>query len=124
MSHLFVASDGDLHDTRMPDWCAHPIRRHFSRHATDIRTTAELRATLRAGGFAWPGGYPLYLLCHDGGTLCFDCAREPRHLRQILEAIHHKQSDGWRVIACAVNYEDAELFCEQCSKQIEPAYGD
>jgi hypothetical protein len=32
---------------------------------------SELKSILRAGPYAWPGGYPLYFLTIDGGTLSF-----------------------------------------------------
>lgn len=118
-AHLFVSScDGALHDTREQDWHKKPLRQRFRFHHTAIHTMTEFKATLRAG--AWPGGYPLYLICSDGAALCFKCAR--KEVRNILEAIDRKDGSGWRVVACDINYEDCDLHCEHCSKPIESAY--
>lgn len=61
--------------------------------------------------FAWPGGYPLYYLDTQGSTLCPECANE---------------NDGYSapLAEMGINYEDANLFCDNCSKQIASAYGD
>jgi hypothetical protein len=87
----------------------------------DVRTMAQFKATLRNGAYAWPGGYPLYLICSDGGPLCFACGR--KEARNILEAIDRKDGSGWRVTCCDINYEDNDLRCEHCGEQIESAYG-
>jgi hypothetical protein len=118
--HLFESS-GQLFDTRDPRWSSKPLRAIYSQGNREIRTTAEYKATLRNGAFAWPGGYPLYLICSDGAALCFACGR--KELRNILEAIRDKDQSGWRVVACDINYEDSDLYCDHCSKPIESAYG-
>ena len=121
-NHLFACDDGALYDTRNPAWSRlAPLRQTFRRHYREIRTSAEFKATLRAGAFAWPGGYPLYFIMSDGGALCFACGR--KELRYILPAIASRANDGWRAIACDINYEDQECYCDNCSKQIESAYG-
>lgn len=71
--------------------------------------------------FAWPGGYPLYYLCTDGGVLCPDCAN--REIALIDEAIKNPGCDKqWELIGVDINYEDTSLYCDHCSKQIESAY--
>ncbi|MGY2987683.1 hypothetical protein [Bradyrhizobium sp. USDA 4508] len=121
--HLFVACDGDMFDTRRSDWSRQrPLRPGYSRSHREIRSVADLKATLRAGAYAWPGGYPMYLLCSDGAALCFQCAR--KNARSIYESIGERLNDGWRVVGCDINYEDNSLFCEDCSQQIESAHGD
>lgn len=87
-----------------------------------ISTGAQLRATLRAGASTWPGGYPLYFVTSDGGALAFDTVRD--NLSSVLDAIRTKSSDGWRVVACEVNYEDAELYDDHTGEKIESAYGE
>ena len=86
-----------------------------------INSVAEYKAILRNGPYAWPGGYPLFLLCDDGGTLCYACGK--KEVRQIFSAIADKRRDGWRVVACDANWEDTELTCDHCGKAIELAYG-
>jgi hypothetical protein len=89
LDHFFVSDcDGALHDTRMVDWSRTPLRPNYRRTHPEIRNVADFKATVRAGGFAWPGGYPLYLICSDGGSLCFDCAR--KEARYIIPSIADK----------------------------------
>lgn len=121
-NHLFVAScDGGLYDTRIPQWSHHAIRPVYCRTFSEITNTLQLRATLRAGGYAWPGGYPMFLICNDGAALCFDCAR--REYRQCAYSIRHAIDDGWRIVGCAINDENPGLYCDHCSKGIPSSYG-
>jgi hypothetical protein len=86
-----------------------------------INNIRELRCAAR-NPYAWPGGYPTYFLCDDGAALCHACLSKER--RNIIHSVHHKQNDGWRVVALDINYEDSDLTCAHCDKQIESAYGD
>lgn len=119
MKNVTRLSDGSLvrrvgvFTTVRENYCVH---RHF------IRTTLDMRATLRAGPFTDPGGYPLYFLTSDGGTLCFKCARA--EYRNVSSAIKDGVDDGWRVEFCEANYEDSELYCSHCNERIESAYAE
>lgn len=84
--------------------------------------TIEIKKQLRNGAFAWPGGYPLFFLTSDSAALCFSCVR--KEWRQVVWDKIHKCSTGWNIEACTVNWEDAELTCDHCSKHIESAYAD
>ncbi len=120
--HLFIANDGDMFDTRNPVWSHNkPLRAGYRRTYSEIRTVANFKATLRNGAYAWPGGYPMYLITSDGAALCFDCAK--KNARNIFDSIDRRSGDGWRVVACDINYEDTALFCDNCSDMIESAYG-
>jgi hypothetical protein len=79
-AHLFVSSDnGDLFDTRLPQWSTgKPLRYGYKGTFPHIDSTHRFKATLRAGAFAWPGGYPLFLICDDGGA--------PRNILQSIAA--------------------------------------
>ena len=114
----FIHSDGSL---RVEGRCGVVTREGYRGHCAEIRTTQQLRATLRAGKYTSLGSYPVYLYTSDGAALCFDCARE--EYRQVSRAIREKASDGWRVVGCDVNYESTDLYCDQCNKSIESAYG-
>lgn len=117
--HLFVSSaDGALYDTRRPNWSRNaPLRPHYRATSREICSTSDLRATLRAGPFAWPGGYTLAFVMGDGDTLCFDCARA--EYRQLSEAIRQKARNGWRPLAVACEADsDEECACAHCSKTI------
>lgn len=68
--------------------------------------------------YAWPGGYQIYYVCQDGGTLCPACANE------------HASKSGdewdpqWNVVGADVNYEDPSLYCDHCNARIESAYAE
>lgn len=122
-AHLFVSAvDGALHDARRPDWASTPLRPVFSRHFRQISTTAQLKATLRAGEHAWPGGYPLYFITSDGAALSFEGVRE--NLRHVLDSIRTRSNDGWRVVACEVNWENSAVYCDATGKHIPSAHGE
>jgi hypothetical protein len=88
-------------------------REVYARHYREIRNGAELRASIRAGAYAWPGGYALAFLASDGGAICFDCAR--RELRSITWSIRHRVSDGWRIVGIAGEHEtDEACHCDHC----------
>ncbi|NQV21854.1 MAG: hypothetical protein HQ511_10615 [Rhodospirillales bacterium] len=123
MNHLFNSDvDGSLYDTRVSGWSAlPPLRENYCWTHGDIKTTSDLKATLRAGAWAWPGGYPLYFITNDGGALSFKTVRE--ELPLILSAIQDNDSGGWRVVACAVNWEDSDLLDDHTGEPIQSAYG-
>jgi hypothetical protein len=86
-----------------------------------IDTINHFRAAMRHGPYAWPGGYPCYLITADGGVLSFQAARANR--RAILESIaSDSRRDGWRVVAMAINWEDSTLYCDDSGAHIECAY--
>ncbi len=74
----------------------------------------------KANSYAWPGGYPLFYLCSDSGTLCPECVTKNRS--QVFRSTHERSHDGWAVEAIDVNWE-SEMYCDNCSKEIESAYG-
>lgn len=120
--HLFCDScAGSLFDTRMPNWSANPVRAIYSRTFSRINSTLELRATLRAGAYAWPGGYPMFFITSDGAALSFESVRA--EYAQCARSTRDKARDGWQIVACDVNWENAELTCEHSGKPIESAYG-
>ena len=72
--------------------------------------------------FAWPGGYTLFIVMRDGEALCTACAHTNYAL--ISEAtILETPGDDWQAVGPEVNWEDIELTCCHCSKNIESAYG-
>ncbi len=71
--------------------------------------------------YAWPGGYPLFVILNDGAALCTDCAK--KELGLIVTSTAQQLRDGWQAAGVAVNWEDVELTCDHCSQVIECAYG-
>ncbi len=87
-----------------------------------INSVSEFRRAYHAGPYAWPGGYPCYFITSDGAALSYKAAKTER--RNILEAIAHKQNDGWRVVGVDINWEDSELYCDHTGERIESAYAE
>lgn len=97
-------------------------RENFAMTHGRINSGRDYRATLRAGPYAWPGSYPLILVCDDGAALCFDCGRS--EASQILRAIRGNERNGWRVIGCQVHWEGPAEECAHCGRSIPSAYGE
>lgn len=87
-----------------------------------INTVSDYKATLRQGEFAWPGGYQCYLVTSDGAALCYTCGKA--EFRNVISSIKHRQNDGWRCVGADINWEDNDLCCDHCGKQIPAAYGE
>lgn len=121
-AHLTIGSDFALYDMRKQPKFGQPLRPRFQWTFKNIATGAELRSTIRGGEFTFPGGYPLYFITSDGGALSFDTVR--KNLRSVIWSIRNQCDDGWRVVACDINYEDAELTDDHTGEQIESAYAE
>lgn len=87
-----------------------------------INTPSEFGRALKQGAYAWPGGYPLFFITSDGAALCFKCAESEG--KRICDSLREHASDGWRVEAADVNWEDAGLYCDHCGGRIESAYAE
>lgn len=118
MLSTFIADSGDL--VRKSD--CKVLREKYSYTFSKINNRHELRATIRAGGYVWPGGYPAFLIFADGEACCFDCAK--KEYARIARDMHEGYDASFKIVACDVNYEDAALTCAHCGKQIESAYGE
>jgi len=71
--------------------------------------------------YAWPGGYPMYLVTSDSACLCPACVKS--QWRSIVgAALSHDTCSGWHPGAADINWEDAELYCDHCGGHIEAAY--
>lgn len=76
----------------------------------------------QANSYAWPGGYPIFYVTTDGAALCPRCMTAER--KQIVRSTVENSRDGWNVSGQDVNWEDSELYCDNCSKRIESAYAE
>jgi hypothetical protein len=72
--------------------------------------------------YAWPGGYPMYLVMMDGEAVCMNCAAKNEEL--ILRATNDGYEKDWIAVAIDVNWEDPDLLCTNCNERIESAYGE
>lgn len=113
--HLFATDDGALYDTRRQDWHKlPPLRPVYSRHFVEIDTTAQFKASLRAGGHTFPGGYTLAFITADGGAICFECAE--KEARLILDSIRGRYHDGWQVNGLInADEHDGATRCDHCN---------
>ncbi len=65
--------------------------------------------------YSFPGCYPLFYLDAENSALCPSCA---------TKALADYICPAFRPVTAGINYEDTSLYCDQCSKVIESAYGD
>jgi hypothetical protein len=121
-THFMVGGDGSLFDTRQENWYSNPIRANYQQQHRAINTVADLKATLRAGQYAWPGGYPLYFITSDGAALSFQTVRAEFGL--VVDSVRECLADGWQVVACDVNWEEFDLIDDHSGNPIESAYGE
>ena len=85
-------------------------------------TLAKVKDAIR-NKYAWPGGYPMFLVMEDGEALSIDAAREC--WREIVGAhLRPQYLDQWQVAAVAINWEDSQLYCAHSGAKIESAYGE
>lgn len=84
---------------------------------------AAIKGRLRAGKYAWPGGYPIFFITTDGGALSFEAVREC--WREVVAAHLTKDTGcGWAIAAAEINWEDGELTCDHTGERIESAYAE
>jgi hypothetical protein len=85
--------------------------------------STELKNFIRSGGYAWPGGYPCFLLMADGEVIDAKAARE--RYREVLGALRRgdTRSDCYSV-GVEVHWEGAPLVCAHSGREIPSAYGD
>ena len=78
---------------------------------------------MRAGPYAWPGGYPCFLVTGDGESMSFEGARE---LFGAIAANYLSGDPGadeqWQIIGCQINWEDTDLRCADTGKTIPAAH--
>lgn len=58
------------------------------------------------------GSYPIFYLNERDEVLCPGCAAT------------EVEDEGQLMAACDVNWEDPDLFCDECSERIESAYAE
>lgn len=93
----------------------------------EIHNARQLRDAIANGPYAWPGGYPLFFVMADGGTLCPGCAFSHRGFMAAGLSDRRKfgmAPDTWTPAAIDINYEDPELYCDHCELRIESAYAE
>lgn len=66
--------------------------------------------------YAWPGGYPLFYYTKDGGVL------SPRAANSELARTLDPNDECFFIVACEINYEDPDLWCDHTNERIPSAY--
>lgn len=122
--YFFVSdSDGGLYDTRKINWHAFPpLRPNYKKHPRTVNSTGDLKASLRVGDYAWPGGYEIVYITSDGALLCGDCVR--KNIRSCFWSLRANCSDGWEIsgvrmeaVSAENSSEDCRSRCENCNKE-------
>lgn len=86
-----------------------------------LKNSIENVQYFAANAYMWPGGYPMYALCADGGILCHTCMKKEG---QVIGDEDGYIDSQWHVIAADINYEDPQLYCDHCGMRIESAYSE
>lgn len=84
---------------------------------TTQSNSLRIARSIAANPYSWPGGYPQYAIADDGAPICHHCCKDEE--RQIATTTG---TDGWCLIAAAVNWEDQDLRCSNCNTVIPSAY--
>ena len=79
----------------------------------------NLRDELIKYPYAFPGGYPRFAVTNDGAAICHDCCKKQSECIGFTSG-----NDGWRLVGLEINWEDPQLYCDNCSVRIESAYAD
>lgn len=89
-------------------------------HYSVIDNTRKLKALIREGRYAFPGGYAVIPYTSDGGILCLDCIKE--NISNCLWSIRNSVSDGWRVVGLDTYHgeeDNGQVVCDNCGKDWE-----
>jgi|ERR1700743_135009 len=87
-------------------------------------TLREIKKALRAGKYAWPGGYPLYFITTEGEALSFEAVR--KGWRNVVASVagYAGGDSTWHITAIDTNWEDGALYCAESGERIESAYAE
>jgi hypothetical protein len=85
--------------------------------------TKDLKAFIRSGGYAWPGGYPTVLQMADGEYIDAQSARENyRRIRDCMRTPCGADPD-WTPVEVVAHWEGEPIICAHSGRAIESAYG-
>jgi hypothetical protein len=118
-AHLSVSCDGALlRARRLPCFDLVVVRENYERHHREIKTVADLKACLRAGKYAWPGGYACYFITSDGAVLSFETVR--REFAVVAYAVKAHHNSGWQVVGlgCTADCDETPV-CDHTGKEID-----
>lgn len=70
--------------------------------------------------YAFPGGYPKFLVMNNSECLRHNCAKE--NYKLIVRSTGFDYFDSWQAYVVEINWE-SEISCSHCGDVIESAYG-
>ncbi len=82
----------------------------------------KIRASLKEGRYTSLGCYPKFYLTSDGGVLSHESVND--NWARIVRAIVRDEKDGWQIVGVDVNWEDADLYCDDTGERIPSAYAE
>ena len=104
---LMVSESGDL--VALDDFRV--IREKYSYHFREIKNVRQFHSSLRAGKYAWPGGYELFF-CIAGDSICWDWVKE--NLNRERENVRQYSA----VLCGSHETEPEQFFCCDCNKDL------
>jgi hypothetical protein len=82
-----------------------------------------IKARLREGRWAWPGGYPVAFLAENGDVLSWEAVRWS--WRAVVRAhVRKARWDDWAIASEFIHWEGPDLVCSATGVVIPAAYGD
>jgi hypothetical protein len=124
MLERMIASDGSLNLYKPGNLSPVLVRKGYASPHRNINNVAQFKGTLRAGPYAWPGGYEFVFVCNDGASMCYKCAYDNAGL--IMRAIHDRDRSGWHITGMFLAGHDSEerLTCDNCNRLIQEDWRD
>lgn len=113
---------GDQPESKLVREAVSRVNKRIKRKQMQTLTTQVLAEMFEDGAYAFPGGYPKFIVMHDGESLCWACFKA--NYSRMVQAVRENSHCGWRPVAADINYEDADLQCGHCAHRIESAYAE
>ena len=105
--------DGALYDTSAKRWAYNePLRANYSGHKLEFESLHDVKASIRAGEFTFPGGYRLAFVTSDAAILSYKTVVDNWRL-VVGEWFDPHPNDQWRVVGL-VNVDDCDdtMVCD------------
>jgi hypothetical protein len=90
----------------------HPDNEHIIIHAP------RPGHPLMVARYSSVGCYPIFYYTEDGGVLCSYCVEDN------IDYCCKVHDPGWHVIGHDANWENPEMYCDNCEARIESAYAE
>lgn len=121
---FMVGVDGGLYNTNVKNWAdCEPLRPDFCKHKLECYTLNDVKASLRAGEFTFPGGYRLAFITSDAACLSFDAVKNNWH--SVVWDWINEASTGWRVVGLMnVDELDESLYCDETNELLNDPESD